>query len=101
MVQIAAQPARERAPEQTAERLGGIAGNETLTSAVALILTLLLMAEGITILFIGSLRNEHMFIGMVLIPPVLLKLGSTGWRRSAAATRARSRYARPAPRTGR
>ena len=27
---------------------------------------------------IGSLRSEHMFIGMVLIPPVLLKLGSTG-----------------------
>ena len=28
---------------------------------------------------IGSLRSEHMFIGMVLIPPVLLKLGSTGY----------------------
>jgi hypothetical protein len=61
-------------------RLGGTDGNETLTSAVAVVLTLLLIAEGITILRIGGLKNEHMFIGMALIPPVLLKLGSTGYR---------------------
>jgi hypothetical protein len=67
-------------PDAHAEQLGGTAGNETLTSATALVLTVLLIAEGITILRIGSLRSEHMFIGMVLIPPVLLKLGSTGYR---------------------
>jgi hypothetical protein len=60
--------------------LGGTAGNEILTSATALVLVLLLIAEGITIIWIGSLRDEHMFIGMVLIPPLLLKLGSTGYR---------------------
>jgi len=59
---------------------GGTAGNEILTSATALVLTLLLIAEGITIIWIGGLRSEHMFIGMALIPPVLLKLGSTGYR---------------------
>src|SRR3954466_2497993 len=63
-----------------AERLGGPEGNETLTSATALVLVLLLLAEGVTIVWIGSLRSEHMFIGMALIPPVLLKLGSTGYR---------------------
>ena len=31
-------------------------------------------------LWLGGLRAEHMFIGLVLIPPVLLKLGSTGYR---------------------
>jgi hypothetical protein len=73
-----------------AARLGGPAGNEILTSASAVVLTLLLIAEGITILEIGSLRSEHMFVGMVLIPPVLLKLGSTGYRfaRYYAGTRA-------------
>ena len=76
MVNVAAR----RAPRTAVERLGGTAGNETLTSATALILTLLLMAEGITIILIGSLRDEHMFIGMALIPPLLLKLGSTGYR---------------------
>jgi hypothetical protein len=63
-----------------AERSGGIAGNEVLTSAAAVVLTLLLAAEGVTILNVGSLRTPHMFIGMVLIPPVLVKLGSTGYR---------------------
>jgi hypothetical protein len=67
-------------PREEAAAHGGTDGNEALTSAVALILTVLLIAEGITILRIGGLRNEHMFIGMALIPPVLLKLGSTGYR---------------------
>src|SRR4051794_15132810 len=62
------------------ERLGGTEGNEILTSATAVLLTLLLVAEGVTIVLIGDLLSAHMFIGMVLIPPVLLKLGSTGYR---------------------
>lgn len=58
----------------------GVERNEALTIATAVLLTLLLIAEGITILFLGSLRDEHMFIGMALIPPVALKMGSTGYR---------------------
>jgi hypothetical protein len=61
-------------------RLGGIEGNEILTSATALVLTVLLFAEGITIVDMGGLLSAHMFIGLVLIPPLLLKLGSTGYR---------------------
>lgn len=59
---------------------GGTEGNEILTSACAALLTILLAAEGITILQLGGLLTPHMFIGLVLIPPVLLKLGSTGYR---------------------
>ncbi len=72
------------------ERLGGTEGNELLTSATAVALTLLLAAEGVTILRLGGLLTEHMLVGMVLIPPVLLKLGSTGYRfeRYYAAARA-------------
>jgi hypothetical protein len=61
-------------------RLGSTEGNEILTSATAVVLTLMLVAEGVTILLIGDLLSAHMFIGMALIPPVLLKLGSTGYR---------------------
>ncbi len=60
--------------------LGGSAGNEALTSAVAAVLTLLLAAEGITILDLGGLRGPHMVIGILLIPPLLVKLASTGYR---------------------
>lgn len=58
----------------------GVAGNARLTGAVAVALLVLLAAEGATIPLIGSLLGPHIFIGMLLIPPVLLKLGSTGYR---------------------
>jgi hypothetical protein len=58
----------------------GVAGNARLTGGVAAALLVLLAAEGATIPFIGSLVGPHIFIGMLLIPPVLLKLASTGYR---------------------
>jgi hypothetical protein len=44
------------------------------------VLVCLLAAEGITIVHMRGLLSAHMFIGLVLIGPVLLKLGSTGYR---------------------
>jgi hypothetical protein len=58
----------------------GVAGNARLTGGAAAMLLVLLAIEGATIPFIGSLVGPHIFIGMLLIPPVLLKLGSTGYR---------------------
>jgi hypothetical protein len=58
----------------------GVSGNARLTGAVGAALLVLLAAEGATIPFIGSLLGPHIFIGMLLIPPVLLKLGTTGYR---------------------
>jgi len=46
----------------------------------AVVLLLLLAALGITILRIRPLLSAHMFIGLLLIPPVLLKMASTGYR---------------------
>lgn len=59
---------------------GGVAGNEILTCAIAAVLTCLLLAEGVTLLRLGPLLVPHMFIGLVLVPLVLVKLGSTGYR---------------------
>jgi hypothetical protein len=61
-------------------RFGGAAGNEILTSAAAVVLVGLLIAEGVTIVHMRGLLSAHMFIGLVLIPPVVLKLASTGYR---------------------
>lgn len=58
----------------------GVAANARLTGAIAAALLVLLAAEGATIPFIGQLLGPHVFIGMLLIPPVLLKMGSTGYR---------------------
>jgi hypothetical protein len=59
---------------------GGVDGNERLTAATAVVLIVLLAALGVTILSIGQLVWWHVLLGVFLIPPVLLKLGSTGWR---------------------
>ncbi len=75
----------------------GTAGNDLLTCATAAVLTALLIAEGVTILWLGGLRTEHMFIGLVLIPPVALKLGSTGYRFVRYYTRAPAYVAKGPP----
>jgi len=68
------------AERRLARRSGGVAGNARLTAAVAVALLVLLAAEGVTIPFIGQLLGPHMFIGLLLIPPVALKMASTGYR---------------------
>jgi hypothetical protein len=68
------------ARRRVATRTGGVAGNARLTGAVAVALLVLLAAEGVTIPFIGKWLGPHIFIGLMLIPPVALKLASTGYR---------------------
>jgi hypothetical protein len=59
---------------------GGSDSNERLTATAGAALFLLLAAEGVTILSIRPLLSAHVFIGMLLVPPVALKLATTGWR---------------------
>ena len=59
---------------------GGTDGNERLTGSTAAVLIVLLGVEGLTVLSLGSLLSLHVFLGVLLIPPVLLKIASTGYR---------------------
>ncbi len=59
---------------------GGTEGNERLTVVTGALLIVLLAAVGVTIVFIGKLLWWHLFLGMALIGPVVLKVGSTGYR---------------------
>jgi len=58
----------------------GVEANARLTGYVALPLVLLLAAELITGLRFKQLLPAHAVIGFLLIPPVLLKLSSVGYR---------------------
>lgn len=56
-------------------------GNERLTAAVGLVLIVLTIVELATLLFgLNRFLSWHVFVGFVLIPPLLLKLASTAWR---------------------
>jgi hypothetical protein len=59
---------------------GGPDGNERLTSTTGLVLFVLLAVEAATTLSLHSYLSVHMFLGLLLLPPVALKLASTGWR---------------------
>lgn len=58
----------------------GVAGNTRLTATAGLVLFVLFAIEGVTILRIRPLLSWHYFFGFLLIPPVLLKMASTGYR---------------------
>lgn len=59
---------------------GGTTGNERLTTVVGATLIVLLLVIGVTILRIRQLLSVHLFVGILLVPPVLLKMSSTGYR---------------------
>lgn len=58
----------------------GVEANERLTGSTALVLLVLLAIEGVTVLRVHSLLTLHVFVGMLLIPPILVKISSTTWR---------------------
>jgi hypothetical protein len=69
------EPAARAAPADP-----GVEGNERLTGITGALLLLPLAVEGVTILRIRQLISLHMFLGLVLLAPIGLKLGSTGYR---------------------
>jgi hypothetical protein len=58
----------------------GPAGNNRLTASVGLVLFALLGVEALTTLRLRSYLPVHIFLGLLLLPPIVLKLASTGWR---------------------
>jgi hypothetical protein len=72
-----------RAPAQARARGlrgGGTTGNERLTAATGAVLIVLLAVIGVTIISLSRLLWVHLFVGMLLLGPLALKLGSTGYR---------------------
>lgn len=74
-------PPRGRVGAADAEEVDeGVEANARLTGGTAAVLLVLFAIEGLTVLRIRSLVVPHVIVGMLLIPPVLLKMGSTSWR---------------------
>lgn len=59
---------------------GGPAGNARLTAWTGLLLLVFSLVECVTLLSVRGLITVHILIGAFLLPLVLLKTGTTGWR---------------------
>lgn len=58
----------------------GVEANARLTGTSGLVLLVLLAVEGFTVLSVRQFISWHLFVGLLLIPPILVKFGSTFWR---------------------
>jgi len=65
---------------EPSDRAPGVEANARLTATTGLVLVVLFFFEGLTIPVVGQFLSWHVAIGLALIPPVILKLGSTLWR---------------------
>jgi hypothetical protein len=72
--------ATAEAKTKAGERAGGTGGNRRLTGALGAVLLVLLAAEGLTLLAVRQLLSFHVFIGVLVVPVILAKLASTGYR---------------------
>jgi hypothetical protein len=58
----------------------GVEGNARLTGLNGMLLLVLLAVEGATILRVRQLIGVHIYVGVLLVGPLLLKCASTGYR---------------------
>lgn len=73
-------------------------GNERLTAAAGLLVIVPVLVEIATILLgVHTFMSVHVFVGVALIPPIVLKLASTGWRFARYYTRNRAYFEHSPP----
>jgi hypothetical protein len=87
---------REPQVREESTRRADPAGNERLTAMTGAVLLVLFAAECLTLLNIGHYLTLHVFLGMLLLGPVSLKIGSTLWRFTRYYTRSAA-YVRRGP----
>jgi len=73
-------PAEAPGSPESAPPDPGVEGNRRLTSVNGVLLLILLAVQGITVLRVQRLLSLHVFIGVLLVGPVLLKAASTTYR---------------------
>jgi hypothetical protein len=87
-------------PQPQRENRVNPGGNERLTAAVGLLVLAPILVELATIVLgVHTFMSLHVFVGLALIPAVLLKLASTGWRFARYYTRSRAYVAQGPPQT--
>jgi len=79
------------------ESASGVEGNSQLTAVDGMVLLVLLAVEGFTVLAVRQMITLHVYVGVLLVGPVLLKCASTGYRFVRYYARARPYVEKGAP----
>ncbi len=58
----------------------GVEGNDRVTSATGLVLSVLLLIEGATVLDVRGMITLHLYVGLLLLGPITLKIAATVYR---------------------
>ncbi|HLJ32709.1 MAG TPA: hypothetical protein VKU38_03615 [Ktedonobacteraceae bacterium] len=66
--------------EENSEGQSGVIGNERLTALAGAVLLVLILIELVSSANLHSLLPIHIFVGVLLVGPLVIKLGSTGYR---------------------
>lgn len=77
---VAAAIGRSHRSDRVNPTTGGPAGNARMTAWVGLILLALFLVECATLISMSSFIVIHVFLGAFLVPLVLFKTATTGWR---------------------
>ena len=70
-----APPSEGNGNEQSA-----VIGNERITAQAGVVLLVLIVVEMVSAAVLHTLMPIHVFVGVLLVGPLIVKLGSTGWR---------------------
>jgi hypothetical protein len=71
---------RARGETQNGAAWSAVIGNERLTTLAGGVLLVLIVAELVTTAALHALLSVHVFVGVLLAGPLVVKLGSTGYR---------------------
>ena len=77
---VATAAGAERRSDPVEPRTGGPAGNARLTAWAGVLLLIGFIVECFTLLALHEMLSVHIFVGAFLVPLVLLKTATTGWR---------------------
>src|SRR5258708_7637045 len=65
---------------QNSEDRSGVVGNERLTALAGAVLLVLILVELVSSAYLHAGITIHIFVGVTLSGPLLVKIGSTGYR---------------------
>jgi hypothetical protein len=71
---------RSHTSDYKGDKQSAVVGNERMTALAGAVLLVLILVELVSALILHTLLSIHVFVGVLLAGPLIVKLGSTGWR---------------------